>query len=115
MMRATVWSEVAKSLLASLLVMGSRNCGGSGMPPTPAGSMELASCAWACVERLTTTSYSFANRFDSSAVRIDANGLAAAGRPNGGCFNPYIGIGPAEVTFNWNDDWPERNKAIPAV
>src|SRR5579871_1267443 len=26
-----------------------------------------------------------------------------------------MGIGPAEVTFNWNEDWPARKRAIPAV
>jgi len=26
-----------------------------------------------------------------------------------------MGIGPAEVTLSWNEVWPERKRAMPAV
>ena len=93
MMRATVCREAASGLLASMLVMGSRYCGGLATPPTPAGAMAVTSVACACMERLMTTSYSLAKRLVSSAVRMELSGLAAEGRPNGGCCEAVDGNG----------------------
>src|SRR5580658_2671693 len=115
MMRATVWSEAASGLSTSMLVVGSRYCGGLGTPVGPAASMDEASSACAWMERLTTTSYSFAKRLVSSAVRMEESAVDPACEPKRGCDNPEIGMGPAGVTFNWNEVWPERKRAMPAV
>src|SRR5277367_6600990 len=100
MILATVCSEVAKLLFASLFVIGSRYCVGFATPPGPAANIAVERVACAAVERLTTTSYSLAKRFVSSAVRIDESAFDPAWLPNTGLANPEIGIGPADVTFN---------------
>ena len=88
MILATVCKEVASGLLASLFDWGFRYCGGLGIPPGPAGSIALASCACAWIERLTTTPYSLAKRLVSSAVRIAESGLDDSGKPNGVQVSP---------------------------
>src|SRR5580692_2877460 len=100
MILATVCSEAASGLSVSLLVIGSRYCGGFGIPLGPAVSIEEAKVACACMERLSTTSYSFANRLVSSALRIEESAIVPADCPNRGWANPAMGIGPAGVTFS---------------
>src|SRR5579863_6981257 len=67
------------------------------------------------MERWITTSYSLAKRLFSSALRIELSALVPAALPNRGWARPLMGMGPAGVQLSWNEVWPDRNRAIPAV
>ena len=85
-------------LSVSLFVIGSRYCGGLGIPLAPAGSIEIASVACAWIERWMTTSYSLAKRFCFVGAEDRVERVGTRRLPNKGCARPPMGIGPAECS-----------------